>query len=113
LGALAPEIRAAGADIAAIAVTATFSQMAFAKTLPLDFPLLSDWDGEVCGAYGVRYEIWKGHRGLAKRSLFVVDEDRVVRYVWSEENALELPDFGPVVEAVSSLQKGDSRSSSS
>jgi peroxiredoxin len=45
-----------GAEIAAIAVTATFSQQAFAEHLGVSFPLLSDWDREACADYGVRYE---------------------------------------------------------
>jgi peroxiredoxin len=94
------EIRAAGADVLAVAVTATFSQQAFAASLAVDFPLLSDWDREVCAAYGVRYDVWKGHRGLAKRSLFVIDRAGVVRYRWVTEDALVLPDLDEVVEAV-------------
>jgi glutaredoxin-dependent peroxiredoxin len=88
-----------GAEIAAIAVTATFSQQAFAEHLGVDFPLLSDWDREVCAAYGVRYGVWKGHTGVAKRSLFVVGSDRVVRYAWSTDDALVLPDFAELLAA--------------
>lgn len=100
MGQRAAEIRALGADLLAIAVTATFSQQAFAESLGVDFPLLSDWDREVCAAYGVRYDVWKGHRGLAKRSIFVVDSDRVVRYRWVTDDALVLPDFDEAVEAL-------------
>ena len=50
MGQRAAEIRALGADLLAIAVTATFSQQAFAESLGVDFPLLSDWDRTVCTA---------------------------------------------------------------
>jgi peroxiredoxin len=103
LGQRVEEIRALGADVLAIAVTATFSQQAFAESLGVDFPLLSDWDREVCAAYGVQYDVWKGHRGLAKRSVFVVDTDQVVRYRWVTDDALVLPDFD---EAVAVLRAG-------
>jgi glutaredoxin-dependent peroxiredoxin len=99
LGQRAAELRSLGAELAAIAVTATFSQQAFAEHLGVDFPLLSDWDREVCADYGVRYDVWKGHSGLAKRSLFVIDRDRVVRYAWSTDDALQLPDFDELVTA--------------
>ena len=66
-------------------------------------PLLSDWDGEVCGAYGVRYDQWKGHTGLAQRSLFIIDGDGIVRYRWHTLDALVLPDLTQVVEAVEAL----------
>ena len=100
MGRRAPEIRALGADIIAIAVTATFAQQAFAAALGVDFPLLSDWDRTVCAAYGVRYDVWKGHRGLAKRSVFVVDRDRTVRYRWVADDAFELPDLDAVVSVL-------------
>ena len=103
MGHRAGEIRALGADVLAVAVTATFSQQAFAAQLGVDFPLLSDWDRTVCGAYGVRYDVWKGHAGLAKRSVFVLDRDGTVRYRWVTDDALVLPDLDAVVAAVREL----------
>ena len=100
MGQRATEIRALGADVLAVAVTATFSQQAFAESLGVDFPLLSDWDREVCAAYGVRYDVWKGHHGLAQRSVFVIDRGGIVRYRWVTEDALVLPDLDEVVSAV-------------
>ena len=86
-------MRGHGAEPIAIAVTATFSQIAFAEILGADFPMLSDWDGTVAHAYGVQYEEWKGHSGLAKRSLFLVDEQRRIVYRWLNEDALIVPDL--------------------
>lgn len=85
----------------AIAVTPTFAQMAFAEKLGIDFPLLSDWEGTTCAAYGVRYESWKGHEGLAKRSVFVIDRDGTIAYRWYEDDALILPDFDELMDAIS------------
>jgi peroxiredoxin len=98
------EIRAMGADVLAIAVTATFSQQAFAASLGVDFPLLSDWDRTVCAAYGVQYDVWKGHRVLAKRAVFVVDREHVVRYRWVTDDALVLPDLDEVLEVLEALR---------
>jgi glutaredoxin-dependent peroxiredoxin len=103
LGSLAGEVEQAGASILAIAVTATFSQQEFASSLGVTFPLLSDWDGEVCANYGVRYDSWKGHSGLAKRSLFVIDTDHLVRYAWHTENAEELPNLHEAVMAAGAV----------
>ena len=103
MGQRAGEIRALGADLLAVAVTATFSQQAFAKSMGVDFPLLSDWGGEVSDAYGVRYDVWKGHTGVAKRSWFVIDTDRVVRFSWVTDDALELPVLEDIVAAVKEL----------
>jgi peroxiredoxin len=90
-------------DLVAIAVTATFSQMAFAEKLGIDFPLLSDWESTTCAAYGVRYDTWKGHKGLAKRSVFVIDRDGYITYAWSNDDALTLPQFGEVMDAITTV----------
>ncbi len=100
MGRRVPEIRALGAEVLAVAVTATFSQQAFAASLGVDFPLLSDWDRSVCAAYGVRYDVWKGHAGPAKRSVFVIDRGGTVRYRWATDDALVLPDLDAVVAAL-------------
>ncbi len=104
MGQHADEIRASGADILAVAVTATFAQQAFAATLPIDFPLLSDWNREVSPAYGAAYESWKGHDGLAKRAIFVIDPARVVRYRWVTDDAMVMPDFADVMSVLRSLR---------
>ncbi len=93
----------AGGSIVAIAVTATFSQQQFAKDLQLSFPLLSDWGGETSERWGVRYDVWKGHAGVAKRSLFVVDRDGVVRYAGVTDDAAVLPDFDDALSVLASL----------
>lgn len=99
----AEEIRELGAEIVAIANTATFSQMAFAEELGTNFPLLSDWGGDLAEAFGVRYVSWKDHRHLAKRSLFVIDSDGTVTYSWVTDDALVLPDVDALVDAVRQL----------
>ena len=100
MGRRAGELRELGAEILAVAVTATFAQQAFAATLGVDFPLLSDWDRVVCERYGVRHAVWKGHAGLAKRSVFIIDRSGLIRYRWVTEDALVLPDLDEVVFAV-------------
>jgi len=61
------------------------------------------WGGEVSDAYGVRYDVWKGHTGVAKRSWFVVDTDQIVRFSWVTDDALELPVLDEIVAAVKAL----------
>lgn len=96
----------AGSSMAAVAVTATFSQMAFARAAGVTFPLLSDWSGEVADAYGVRYEEWKGHAGVAKRSVFVIDTDRVIRYRWVTDDALILPPLDEALDVILDRDEG-------
>jgi peroxiredoxin len=106
LGQAAPRIEAIGGGIAAVAVTATFSQMAFAKHLGVPFPLLSDWGRETCAAYGVRYDVWKEHDGLAKRSLFVIDPGGTIVYRWVTDDALETPDIDEAIGVLERLGGG-------
>lgn len=92
-----------GASVAAVAVTATFSQMAFAEHFHISFPLLSDWGGRTAAAYGVRYDVWKGHEGLAKRSVFVIDRDGLIQYRWVTDDALVLPDLDEPIAVLRTL----------
>lgn len=105
MGHRAPELADAGARVLAVAVTATYAQQAFALRLGVDFPLLSDWDRTVCAAYGVQYDVWKGHTGLAKRSVFVLDEAGVVRYRWVTDDAAVQPDFDAVLAVVREVEQ--------
>lgn len=104
MGQLADDIRELGAEPVAVAVTATFSQQAFAESLGVDFPMLSDWEGAVSASYGAQYDVWKGHVGLAKRSVFVIDPTGTIRYRWQSEDALVLPDLNEVVESLRLLR---------
>lgn len=108
MGQRVDDIHAVSASVAAIAVTATFSQMAFAEHLGIGFPLLSDWGGRTAEAYSVRYDAWRGHEGLAKRSLFVIDRDGIIRYRWVTDDALVLPDLDEGLEVLAGLSRGAS-----
>lgn len=100
------EIVGLGASVLAVAVTATYSQMAFAERLGVGFPLLSDWDRAVCRQYGARYEVWKGHAGLAKRAVFVLDRTGTVRTRWVADDAVEMPDLDSVLDTLRVLKNG-------
>ena len=100
MGQIESNVEDLGGRVAAIAVTATFSQMAFTTHLVVGFPLLSDWGSATAEVYGVRYDTWKGHAGIAKRSIFVIDRDGVIRYRWVTDDALQLPDLGEALTAL-------------
>jgi peroxiredoxin len=70
----------------------------FISYLDLSFPLYSDADLEVAEAFGVRYRTFKLF-ARARRSCFLVDTDRVVRYRWLAEHWLDpTRDVPPVAE---------------
>ena len=105
MGQRAEEIRALGAEILAVAVTSVFAQQAFARSLGVDLPLVSDWNRTVAPAYGVQYEVWRGHQGVAKRSVFVVDRDGIISYRWVTDDALVLPDYDGAIAALRTLHQ--------
>jgi glutaredoxin-dependent peroxiredoxin len=79
-----------------------WSHVAWAQVLDLgDIPLLSDWNGEAVEAYGAAHE-YRGMRGVAERSAFLVGEDGIIRGVWRYD-AGELPDFDELASAARSL----------
>lgn len=97
------QIEAAGAQILAIAVSSVFAQQAFGQHLGVKFPLLSDWNRTVSPIYGVQYDVWRGHQGVAKRSVFIIDRGGTVRYRWVTDDALVLPAFDAAIEVLQRL----------
>jgi glutaredoxin-dependent peroxiredoxin len=97
------QVRAAGGQVMAVAVSSVFAQQVFARHLGVGFPLLSDWNRTVAPAYGVQYDVWRGHKGVAKRSVFVIDCQGLVRYRWVTDDALVLPDFDAAIAVLRQL----------
>ena len=58
------------------------------------FPLLSDFNKQVIRDYGVFNEDMIGLKGIAKRAVFVIDKDGVVRHREVLEDARNEPDYG-------------------
>ncbi len=92
-----------GATVFGISVDSGPTLRVFAEQQNLNFPLLSDFNKEVAGSLGILYENFNGMRGVAKRSVFVVDREGVVTYRWSTDNAGESPVLAEVKEALAGL----------
>lgn len=91
------------AQVFGVSVDSRFALNAFAQQNKLDFPLLSDFNKEVSKAYDAQYETFLGLHGVAKRSVFVVDTQGVIRYRWVSDDAKVKPDQAAVREALSKL----------
>ena len=91
------------AQVLGISVDSPFVAQRFARETGAGFPLLSDFNREAVDAYGVAYQDFFGLRGVAKRSVFVVDREGIVRYAWVTEDADVLPDPRAVRQAVEAL----------
>ena len=81
---------------------------AFAAALDLAFPLVSDFNRQVVGQFGIDYlpdEPYSGWYGMSRRSVFVADREGIVRYVWVTDDPLVPPDVEEVVRALEALPR--------
>jgi peroxiredoxin len=94
------------AQVIGISVSDPFSNKAFAKKNKLPFPILSDYNRQAIKAYGVETLDFGGLRGytVAKRSIFIVDKNGVVRYVWATEGPTVEPDYKEVETALEKIE---------
>jgi len=67
--------------------------------------LLSDYNKEVITAYGVVNPDMIGLKNIAKRAVFVVDRDRIVRYREVLDDARNEPNYPKLHEALVRLGK--------
>jgi peroxiredoxin len=88
-------LRAAGVQPYGISRDSPWTHVAWMQALDLDFPLLSDWNGDATDGFGVAYD-HRGLRGVSGRSAFIVDRDGTVLAAWRYEPS-ELPDFDEIV----------------
>jgi len=97
------KLNTAKAEVLGISVDTFFTLKAFGESQHLGFPLLSDFNKEVIRDYGVFNEDMIGLKGIAKRAVFVIDREGVVRHREVLEDARNEPDYGKVFEAVARL----------
>lgn len=95
------EFEDVGASVYGVSVDGPFTLQEFADDNDLNFPLLSDFDRSVIEKYDVKMDSLVDVYGpVAKRSVFVIDEDGVVRYRWVSDDPGVLPDIDEVKQAV-------------
>ena len=84
-----------------------FCHQAFADSLGgLPFQLLADFERTVVTDWGVRRDDVAGYHGMPARSVFVVDRERTVRWVWVRTKETPLPDYGEVIAAAEKVAAG-------
>ena len=91
------------ATVLGISVDTFFTLKAWAEKEGLTFPLLSDFNKTVLPQYGVFNEDMIGLKGIAKRAVFVIDRNGIVRYREVLDDARNEPDYGKVKQALASL----------
>ena len=95
------ELESVGVSAFGISRDSPWSHVAWRQALDLDFPLLSDWNGEAVQAFDVAHT-YRGLENVAERSAFLVDGEGVIRRAWRYERN-ELPNFDELVAAARSL----------
>ena len=69
----------------------------------MTFPLLSDFNKEVIRAYGVYNENMIGLKGIAKRAVFVLDKQGVVRHREVLDDARNEPSYEKVFATLKTI----------
>jgi peroxiredoxin len=98
-------LQGAGAQLVGISVDSSYSLKAFAQTYNLPFLLLSDFNKKIAKLYGVLQDSWVGlgYKGVAKRAVMVVDQQKKLRYRWVTDVPSEEPPYAEVVRATQKL----------
>lgn len=96
-----PEIEARGVTILGISVDHSDAHAAFREKLGTEITLLADFHpkGEVARAYGALIE----ERGHNNRSLVLIDEAGVVRWVHAEKTPLSIPGPNLIFDALDEM----------
>lgn len=92
------EVRALGVQPYGISRDSPWTHVAWTQALDLDFPLLSDWNGDATRGFGVAYE-HRGLRDVSARSAFVIASDGTVLASWRYEPG-QLPDLDAILETI-------------
>jgi glutaredoxin-dependent peroxiredoxin len=93
----------AKAQVYGISIDTFFTLKAFHDAQNLTFPLLSDFNKEVIREYGVFNPDMIGLKGIAKRAVFVLDRDGVVRHKEVLEDARNEPNYEAVFAALTTM----------
>ncbi len=96
----------ADAQVFGISVDTFFTLKAFHDQQHLSFPLLSDFNKQVIRDYGVFNEDMIGLKGIAKRAVFVIDKDGIVRHREVLEDARNEPDYEQVFAVLADMANG-------
>ncbi len=93
----------ARAQVYGISVDTFFALKAFHDQQGFAFPLLSDFNKQTLHDYGVFNDDMIGLKGIAKRAVFVLDKDGIVRHREVLEDARNEPNYEAVFSALSKM----------
>jgi len=95
------------AQVLAVSVDSPFALKLWNEKQKFNFPLLSDFNKDVCKSYGAFYDIFVPGKldlnGVAKRSAFVIDKNGIIQYAEILENAGDEPNYIAIQETLKKL----------
>ena len=94
---------AQNAQVFGVSTDTFFALKAWADQQRLNFPLLSDYNKDVIRSYGVVNPDMIGLKDIAKRAVFVIDQEGVVRHREVLEDARNEPNYDSVRAALAAL----------
>ena len=100
------EIRGYNAEIVGISVDSHYSHRAWADHLHITIPLLSDFWPH--GAVAQRYGVFQESDGVARRSVFFIDAEGVLRDMWVAEDQSIAPSLSMIFHSLEGIQQGSS-----
>ncbi len=96
-------LAAVKAQVFGISTDTFFALKAWSDQHRFGFPLLSDYNKDVIRSYGVVNPDMIGLKDIAKRSVFVIDPQGIVRHAEVLEDARREPEYGKVHSALAAL----------
>ena len=88
------------AQVLAVSVDGKWSHRAFAENRNLEFPLLTDFEPK--GAVARLYGVYDAENGVARRALFVVDAEGVIRWSYVSPSGIN-PGADGILRALEAL----------
>lgn len=91
--------RESNLEVASVSVDSPHCHLVWARLMEIPFPMVSDFNRDLCRKYDILGPGSPLLRDTARRSAFVIDPDRVICYVWQRNDGLP-----PVDEVLSAAQ---------
>jgi len=95
------EFEAAGVRTFGVSRDSPWTHIAWTQALDLNFPLLSDWNGDATRGFGIARD-FRDFADIPERTAFLVDREAVVRGAWRYDDG-EVPDLDVLIEAAREL----------
>lgn len=100
------EISNLGAQVIGVSNDGPFANKAFAEKFNLSYPVLGDYKSKTIRDYDILMPDLLHVKGYdaAKRSVFILDENGIIRYKWVSESPLVEPNYQEIIDF---LKKGN------